>query len=254
MRILNESELELIFGGDGYGTTTLESVKVTAPSYQSIGNYFNFSYSAPYTESGGGGSGGSYHAPANSALPPSQVPNVAKLRCQANAAAVPGHAPSDVPGYSLDFYNTHAYQYNGSTSVYFTKGSDNQPAGTTQLRGQTYPNSLTKNEATGAYSGGAVKIYADAAIATTGNTYSHSYYDDSNNFVSQGVSLGVLSAEENALMVTLHEFQHAYQSANPSWMASQGRANTAANIEADAETFAIKGLERFRAGNKGTCN
>jgi len=250
MRILSEDELDQVFGGDSYGVTKLATVNVTGPTYQTIGNYFTYSYSAPYSESGGGSSGGSWSGgSSNSALPSSQLPILSKVRCQANAAAVPGHAPSDVPDYALDMYNSHAYKWPNSQSYYFTSGGY-QPPGTQQLRGLTFANPATYNASTQSYSGGKLTLYADAVVATTGNTYSHSYYDDANNLVTQGKTLGVLTAEENTLMVTLHETQHAYQFVNAGWMASQGRAD----IEADAETFAIKGLERFRAGIKGSCN
>ncbi|CAD1790660.1 hypothetical protein CPBF426_27390 [Xanthomonas arboricola pv. juglandis] len=248
MRILNSDELDAIFGGDGTHAQTLPTVNVTAPTYQSIGSYFGYSYTGTYSESGGGATGGSWTGPSNVALPASQLPNLTKVRCQTQAAATPGHGPNDVPGYSIDMYNSHAYNYPNSQTYYYTSGSY-QPPGTVMLRGQTFANPNTWVQSTGAYTGGSLKLYADAVVATTGNTYSHSYYDEGNNLVSQGKSLGPLTAEENTLMVTAHETQHAFQFAHPEWMASVGRGN----IEADAESFAISALERFRAGIRGNC-
>ncbi|MCC8624583.1 hypothetical protein [Xanthomonas vesicatoria] len=248
MRILDEQELDAIFGGDGVYAPTLPTVNVTAPTYQSIGGYFGYSYSAAYSEGGGGQSHGSWTGPSYVALPASQLPSIAKVRCQTSAAAVPGHGPNDLPGYQIDLYNAHAYSYPGTTAYYVTSGTY-QPPGTVQLRGQTYANPATWVQATGAYTGGGLKLYADAVVATSGNTYSHSYYDEANNLVSQGKSLGALTAEENAVMVTAHEAQHAYQFVHPEWMGSHGRDN----IEADAEAFAISALERFRAGVRGNC-
>ncbi|WP_152985202.1 hypothetical protein [Stenotrophomonas beteli] len=247
MRILTDQELDEVFGGDSSVGLTLNRVTVHGPTFSTfnVGGYF--SYGPGYSESSGGqsgGSSGSGYGVVHHAVDPSTLPRADKMECKVAAVAEPGHA--DTANVRVVIVNAHANKQIGQETYEFRSDSPEVPDGYQRIRGALYvdPNSYQPD---GSYTRANAMLFVDAFKATPDGTRSHRYYNDAGELQEQGRPLGALTAEENAIFVAAHEYQHAYQARYPQLFVGLDK-------EADAETYGLKALDRYRAGTKGNCD
>ena len=255
MRILTEEEMDAVFGGaDGTLATNLPTVNVVAQrsSYQSGSSYFyslSNGYSGYHSEQTCGCPSGpkvEYPIHTNNYVSPS------KLRCLIDQAADPGHG--SVASYDMKYVSSWAWLKSTDVShshmqlsnyrgipVYPNPGTDTYVATNGQVLVE--PTSYVTSEGLTTWTAGTVTLYGGAFEAQPAGTKSKPHYNELGDYVASR-SLGAMSSQEKLIMVGAHEFQHVYQLMNPSYLGAR-------NNELDAETFALKALDRYRA-NKAT--
>lgn len=254
MRILTRSEMDGLFGGQTNGTvttTTTDTVHVTGLRVSQGDYYVTSDFGggfAAYNEYSSGYSGGSY-SPFYPAIPPAQLPSANKLRCMYNAAASAAGLDTLGSGWDLTIVNSWGYQSltsgsNGYNDIALSRWRSSM-AGFQEIRGLAAPTDW--NATTGTWVGGTATIYAAAFEAMTSGFRSNAYYLNG-VLQTNGTPIGAVDSWTHAVFVMGHEVRHAWQFANPNTSTWYG-----GNKEADAETFALKVLDSWRAGNTGNC-
>ncbi|WP_129560209.1 hypothetical protein [Xanthomonas vasicola] len=257
MRILTRDEMDQVFGGQSSGTvaTSLPTVKVTGVRVAS-GDYFTGSdfgggYQS-YNEYSSGHSGGS-HSRVYPAIPPSQLPSSDKVRCSVNAAAAAAGLAGMEPGWGMTIVNSYGYQNvnagaQGYKDIQLYEGRDAAiPNTMIEIRGLAAP--TVWNAAGNNWTGGTVTIYAAAFEDLSSGFRSAAYYDSTGTLVGSGTTIGAVDLMTHSVLVAAHEARHTWQFKNTDTSQWYGTNN-----EADAETYALKVLDSYRAGNKGSCN
>lgn len=253
MRILSAEEMDCIFGGQSTGTAaptqgptvTVTAYRIRGGNYWAGASDFGGGWSSYDEQSNGGYSGGSayYYYPA---FTPPIGPN--DLRCTTTAAAVPGMGPD--PGWSFAIIPSYAYKNAAGDVILRQSKYSTVPSGYDPIRGLTSALQSSWN-GTG-WQGGTTTIYAGAFESIPSGFRSHAYFNESGAYVSTGKAFNNLTAVEHAVMVSAHEARHQWQNEHPGafpvHINAQGKSDLG---EADAEGYAVRALDRYRAGNKG---
>lgn len=219
MRTLSAQELDDVFAGDGRVSATLPSVSVTAPHYSNSSYGFPYggtSWAGPtYNESGGYcyQGAGSYFA-----LSWDSQPNLEKLRCELDRNAMPGMSIPNTA--SLWFINDYAFKSRADGTVVHLP-TNTPPANHDELHGQT---DAAHN---------AIYLYAHGVLGTT----------TTDRYILPGET-----TERDPWKTNMSGFQHALFVAAHEAAHGQGIVG-----ELQAEGYAVKALERYRA-NPNSCN
>ncbi|MCL1634925.1 hypothetical protein M2650_09820 [Luteimonas sp. SX5] len=256
MRVLSEEEMDEVFGGQSTATVTptLPAVTVTATRLTSNGGGFwigGGSGFGQYDENSGSSgscyycSDGSWCPPGSQvpqpALPPASVPSPDKLKCIMDAVAVTGNDLRT--DYRFAVVNSYGY-YNFSTkNLHMSSTQITPPSGYVWINGLTVPTNVTSMNP---YHGTST-VYAGGMDGSGGQNANYgSYYNATGQLVSN-YALGMLSGIEEALLTSAHEARHQYTVLNPALLGTR-------DAEADARTYAIKALEKYRTGAGHNCN
>lgn len=250
MRILTDDEMDIVFGGaDSTLATNLPTVNVVGQrsSYQSGSGYFytlsnGYSgYQSEQTCSCPSGPQVSYPINISNYVTPN------KLRCLVDEAADPGHGA--VAGYEMKYVSSWAWQSSLDTASMRLSNYNGLPMYPMVYRpGEVYkavngatmvePSSYQQGSNGVAYPVGTVALYGGAFESQTAGTNSKPYYNDVGDVVTRKV--GAMTAQEKLIMVAAHEYQHVYQFMNPGYLGGL-------DAEYDAETFALRAFDRYRA-------
>ena len=232
MRLLTETEMDQVFGGqDSSNVTTLPEIVVTASRQQSSGGYWLGGWSAfaqdEYYGGGGGGGSACYYTSQYQPLPSPVVPTPEGMRCAITAAAVPGYGfPA---GMNLHMVNSYAYQET-------TPGASNYgdivlTSSQTAPYGYDAPLYASYGQTSSASH---VYLYAGGMVSAAG---SNPYVDV--NTGSLMPALGALTARENQILTLAHEAAHLVLGPSAS--------------EEVVEGYGVEAVKNFRNGVGANC-
>lgn len=224
MRMLTEAEMDQIFGGgdSSHGVTTLNPVQVTASRITSSGGFYVSgmeSFGFPIDECsvcGGPNSTYFYYY----ALPQSEIPTPAGLRCLHEATAHPSYKL--VSGGEIHIMNEYVYKAPQEVYSHRTDTIASPPTGYSPTAGIHY--------------NGHAWIYAHGMVEVTNRD--RYIYPGSDTVQTNSMPL---TARENAILTVAHEAAH-----------SRGVPDT---VEGDqrATGAGVWAVNRFRAGAGANC-
>lgn len=234
MRMLTETEMDQIFGGDDRQTITLPTVNVSGTRITSTGGHYTSGWGAFTTDGffqGGGGepvSGVDYNLKHyHHALPVSELPTTQGLRCAHDATAHPNYKIA--AGAQLHIVNDYVYKEitagDPNNGVYLHTPSSSMPGSYDKIiAGMTASN----------------HVYLYAKGMASGANYTDAYIDPANG-QERTISLGTLTARENAILVVAHEAAH-----------TRG-VDSSDRGEKIASGAGVHAIQQFRAGAGTSC-